>query len=185
MKNIFKQLTIYEILKKVLVNNILSQLFLAVAFISLLSRISIPFITVPMTLQTFAIMLVASKLNWKMSTNAIVLYLTAALCGAPILADGSFGFAVMTGTTMGYLIGFIFQAGITSYLIHEWNFKKFHLIVFANIVGTIILYSLGILHLTNLFGFKQAIEFGLYPFIAAEVIKIITASAISYNFIKK
>ena len=74
------------------------------------SKIKIPFYPVPMTMQTFIVLLIGITLGWKLAVATISLYLFEGIIGLPVFSgtpEKGVGLAYFVGPTMGYLIGFI------------------------------------------------------------------------------
>jgi biotin transport system substrate-specific component len=106
-------------------------------------------------------------------------YLTAGILGLPVFTNGGSGFLYLSGPTGGYLLGFLAAAAIApSFLPKPATFMKlFFLFIFVNVI----VYCLGLAWLVNLYHFSlmAAISAGLLPFIAPELLKILTAAAVS------
>ena len=83
-------------------------LSVAVALLGLVlaSWIEIPMIPVPITLQTYAVLVIGAFLGWRLGLSTIALYLGCAAAGLPVLAGGASGIERLTGPTGGYLVGF-------------------------------------------------------------------------------
>ena len=74
------------------------------------SKIKIPFYPVPMTMQTFVVLLIGITLGWKLAVATISLYLFEGIIGLPVFSgtpEKGVGLVYFVGPTMGYLIGFI------------------------------------------------------------------------------
>ena len=102
---ITKTLQNFKLLKYLLLM-ILGSVLLTVS-----AKIKIPFYPVPMTMQTFVVIMLAIVLGSKVATSTILLYLFEGLCGLPVFSNSpekGVGLIYFTGPTMGYLIGFIF-----------------------------------------------------------------------------
>ena len=78
-------------------------------------EISIPGTPVPITLQTFVMMLAGLMLSWRQAGSAVVLYLAAGAAGLPVFAGGASTMALV-GPSAGFLIGFLPAAIVTSLL---------------------------------------------------------------------
>src|SRR6185295_4341939 len=76
-------------------------------------KIDLSFTPVPITGQTFAVLLVGASLGALLGLASLGLYLFVGALGAPIYADGQHGWDVLTGPTGGYIIGFVFAACLT------------------------------------------------------------------------
>ena len=163
--------------------------FLIIIFGSILltisAKIKIPFYPVPMTMQTFVVLLMSITLGWKISVSIISLYLLEGVVGLPVFAgtpEKGVGLIYFTGPTMGYLIGFLFASFIAGYL----NFKTNIFFIFTKLILSVsIIYILGILWLGNLMGWdKPLFELGVAPFLLAELFKISLLTALTKNLIK-
>ena len=95
--------------------------FLFTILLALSSKISVPFYPVPMTMQTFVVLLLGISLGWKLGLFTVSLYLIQGIAGLPVFAgtpEKGVGIIYFTGPTMGYLIGFlvaVYLAGIFKY----------------------------------------------------------------------
>ena len=108
---------------KVTPNQKLIRYFLAIFLGSILltisAKVKIPFYPVPMTMQTFVVLLMGIAFGWKIGLATISLYLFEGIIGLPVFAgtpEKGVGFVYFTGPTMGYLIGFLFATFIAGYL---------------------------------------------------------------------
>jgi biotin transport system substrate-specific component len=152
-------------------------------FVAACARVTVPlpFTPVPLTLQNFGVLLIGLTLGSRRGFAALLLYLIEGTAGMPVFnpAAGPGGVAQILGPTGGYLIAYPLVAGITG-LIMERGSGTFLRAATASIVGEIVLFAGGIAWLTVFtHSFAQAIRFGLYWFIFAEVIKVMSASAIA------
>ena len=152
--------------------------FMLIALISTIlitisAKIKIPFYPVPMTMQTFVVLLMGLSFGWKIGVATISLYLFEGVIGLPVFAgtpEKGLGLIYFTGPTMGYLIGFLFATFIAGYL----NLKTNMFSVFLKLILSVsIIYVLGILWLGNLIGWdKPLLQLGVLPFLLAELFKI-------------
>ena len=163
--------------------------FLIVIFGSILltisAKIKIPFYPVPMTMQTFVVLLMGITLGWKISVSIISLYLFEGIIGLPVFAgtpEKGIGLIYFTGPTMGYLIGFLFASFIAGYL----NFKTNIFFIFTKLILSVsTIYILGILWLGNLIGWdKPLFQLGAAPFLLAELFKISLLTVLAKKLIK-
>ncbi|HET8738550.1 MAG TPA: biotin transporter BioY, partial [Acidimicrobiia bacterium] len=88
-------------------------------------RIYLPFTPVPITGQTFAVLLTGAALGWKLGAAGQMLYVAAGALGAPVFSDASGGMEVLTGATGGYLIGFILAAGLVGWMAEHRQDRTF------------------------------------------------------------
>jgi len=139
-------------------------------------KVLLPFSPVPVTGQTFAVLMVGALLGSGRGSLAVIAYLIQGLAGAPIFAFGG-GLAVLLGPTGGYLIGFIPAAFVTGLLAEKGWDRRMATTVFAMILGNLAIYTCGLLWLTCLMGAKTtAFTMGLLPFIPGDILKIILAA---------
>ena len=147
--------------------------FLGSLLLTISSKIKIPFYPVPMTMQTFVVVLMGITFGWRLGVATISLYLFEGIIGLPVFAgtpEKGIGLVYFIGPTMGYLIGFLFATFFAGYL----NLKKNMFIVFLKLIFSVsIIYIFGILWLGTLIGWdKPILELGLIPFLLAELFKI-------------
>ena len=163
--------------------------FLIIIFGSILltisAKIKIPFYPVPMTMQTFVVLLMGITLGWKISVAIISLYLFEGVVGLPVFAgtpEKGIGIIYFTGPTMGYLIGFLFASFFSGYL----NFKTNIFLIFLKLILSVsIIYILGILWLGNLIGWdKPLFQLGAAPFLLAELFKVSLLTLLAKKLIK-
>ena len=166
-----------------------SQVAIAIAaslFVALCARISVPlpFTPVPLTLQNFGVLLVGLALGPRRAFAALLLYLAEGLMGMPVFSPtGPGGVAQLLGPTGGFLLAYPFVAGIAGWVFDgksEAKKKSFAHAILACVLAEIYLFAGGLSWLAILtHSFAQAIRFGLYWFVFAEVIKIMSASALA------
>jgi biotin transport system substrate-specific component len=166
-----------------------SQVAIAIAaslFVALCARVSVPlpFTPVPLTLQNFGVLLVGLALGPRRAFAALFLYLAEGLMGMPVFSPtGPGGVAQLLGPTGGFLLAYPFVAGIAGWVFDgksEAKKKSFAHAILACVLAEIYLFAGGLSWLAILtHSFAQAIRFGLYWFIFAEVIKIMSAAALA------
>lgn len=146
-------------------------------FIALFAQISIPMIPVPLTGQSFAILLIGALMGGKRAFLTTSLYVFEGAVGLPVFANASFGLPVLFGPTGGYLFGFIFAATAMGYLSEKFLFDRklsTALLIFS--VGHFIIFSFGMIHLMKFMTLTQAYSVGVSPFILGLVIKTFLAA---------
>lgn len=166
-------------------------------FMVLLARISIhlPFTPVPITGQTLGVLLTGAVLGSWRGAAALTLYLLEGM-QFPVYAGGSadylwqltagsavFGFTSGSAglfwdlASGGYLIGFIPAAFIVGWLCERgWDRKPW--IIVAMLAGNVMLYLPGLLQLSLFVPGDKVFEYGLYPFIVGDLVKLYLASLI-------
>jgi biotin transporter BioY len=145
----------------------------------LLAQVKIPlgFTPVPITGQTFAVLLVGAALGSRRGAAAMLLYLIAG-SWLPFYAGGASGF-VWSIASGGYIVGFIPAAYVVGWLAERgWDRKVWILV--AMLAGNIILYLPGLLWLSRFvlpeWACGNTLNCGLYPFILGDLIKLYVAS---------
>lgn len=155
-------------------------------FVALCAHITLPlpFTPVPLTLQNFAVLLVGLLLGSRRGFAALALYLVEGVIGLPFFnPTGPGGIAQLLGPTGGYLIAYPAVAFIAGWLWEHSN-RTFVRAVIATAVAEVVLFAGGVswLMLIAHARFAQAAAFGLYPFLFAEVIKVMAASGAASRF---
>jgi biotin transport system substrate-specific component len=148
--------------------------------VSAAAQVSIPFEPVPLTGQTFAVLLVGSALGAIRGAASLSLYLWLGVAGAPIYADGRHGWGILTGATGGYIVGFVLAAAVTGYLAERGWDRRFSSAVGAMLTGNVIIYAVGLPWLAVVVGtdLEQTLEFGLYKFVPGDLLKLYLAAAL-------
>ena len=149
----------------------------ASGLITLAAKIQIPFYPVPLTMQTFMIVVLAMALGWRLATLSLVLYLAEGMLGLPVFAgtpEKGLGLAYMAGPTGGYLLGFLLAAGTCGWLA-ERGWDRHHLSTLAAMcIGHVVIFVPGLLWLGIIVGWDQPVlAWGLYPFVPGMILKII------------
>jgi biotin transport system substrate-specific component len=135
---------------------------------------------VPITGQTFAVLLVGAALGTARGFASLLLYLVLGIAGAPIYADHHHGWSQVTSASGGYLVGFVVAAAVTGFLAeHRWD-RRFSSSISLMLTGNVIIYLVGLPWLavvlnTNL---EKTFEAGLYYFVPGDIIKLYLAAAL-------
>jgi biotin transport system substrate-specific component len=151
-------------------------------FIYLTARLVVPVpgSPVPITGQTFGVLLVGGALGFRRGLVAISLYVLAGLVGLPFFAEGKGGAAVIWGATGGYLIGFILAGAVVGRLAElSWD-RRIGGAVGAMLVGSVTIYAIGLPWLKVVTGWSiaETIEKGLLPFLVGDAIKLVLAAVL-------
>ena len=146
------------------------------ALITLCTQISLPLFPVPMTLQTFAVFLIGLTYGWRLGGITVALYLLEGALGLPVFSGGKGGMIVFMGPTAGYLVGFLLAATACGWFAERGFDRSYFKLLVALLVGNVLLYAPGLLWLGTLIGWdKPVLEYGLYPFIGGDLLKIAMA----------
>lgn len=156
------------------------QVFAASLFLMVCSHIKIPlyFTPVPLTGQTFGVMLIGATLGSRLGLLSVMTYILEGTIGLPAFAVGAGAFNLM-GPTGGYILGFLIQV----YLV-GWFFEHKRTRIASTtilLVSCALQLALGACWLSHFIGFKSAIMVGVIPFIFGEILKVISLTA----FLKK
>lgn len=155
-------------------------------FVALCAHITVPlpFTPVPLTLQNFAVLLVGLVLGSRRGFAALALYLAQGAMGLPFFnPTGPGGIAQLLGPTGGYLIAYPVVAFVAGWM-WERSSRGFARALVASVAAEIVLFASGVswLMLIAHVPFLQAAAFGLYPFLFAEVIKVMAAAGAASRF---
>jgi biotin transport system substrate-specific component len=151
-------------------------------FVALCARITLPlpFTPVPLTMQNFGVLLVGLTLGSRRGFAALALYLVEGASGMPVFnPTGLGGLAQLLGPTGGFLLAYPFVAGIAGWIMESGK-KTFARAATAAVLAEVALFAGGLSWLAILtHSLAQAVRFGLYWFVFAEVIKVMSAAAIA------
>ena len=156
--------------------NILLALF-GTLLLAISSKVQVPFWPVPMTMQTFVVFLIGTTYGWRLSFFTLLAYLVEGALGLPVFAKGG-GLVYLIGPTAGYLYGMFFAAIIIGILSERGYANSYILCLIALLIGSVIIFTLGVGYLGIIIGFNKAISAGLLPFIPSEFFKILLAVVI-------
>jgi biotin transport system substrate-specific component len=146
-------------------------------FVSAFAQIKIPLQPVPITGQTFAVLLVGAALGSKRGAASLALYLIEGTLGLPFFAGGASGFGYIVGTTGGYLIGFVVAAYVIGLLAEHGLERTMRTSIIPFLAGTLVIYFCGVSWLAVVLGsFSKAVLAGLLPFLIGDAIKLIAAA---------
>ncbi len=143
-------------------------------------RIILPFTPVPITGQTFAVLLTGAALGMRLGAAGQLLYLAVGALGAPVFSEAQGGMDVVSGATGGYLIGFVFAAGLIGWMAERRQDRTFSKMFTAFISGSAVIYFFGVIGLVAATGMStsEAIANGVVPFVLGDVIKAAAAGLI-------
>jgi biotin transport system substrate-specific component len=141
---------------------------------------SLPFTPVPITGQTFAVVLVGASLGTIRGVASLVLYLWLGVAGAPIYAHHAHGWSVVTSASGGYIVGFVLAAAVTGFLAERRWDRSLSSSISSMLTGNVIIYLVALPWLavvldTNL---EKTLEYGLYPFVPGDIFKLYVAAAL-------
>jgi len=158
-----------------------------VLFMAFGAHVYIPlvFTPVPITMQTFFVLLCGAILGKHLGSFSAILYIILGAAGIPIFSTGTWGFSHVFGPTGGYLFGF----AISCYVIGRVLEKRDSLlsIIIALLLGEFIIFCLGAIWLMILFhiSLRQALFIGVVPFIAGDSIKLVACVFLCKKCLKR
>ncbi len=165
---------INSILSTYKVNTYLKNLALVLfgsLLLALSSKVQVPFWPVPMTMQTFIVFIIGMAYGWKLAFSTLVVYLLEGALGLPVFAKGG-GLLYLTGPTAGYLYGMTIAAAVIGFFAELGCNKSYFKSLISLVIGTFIIFLLGVGYLGSVIGYDKALAGGLYPFIPSEFFKI-------------
>lgn len=146
---------------------------------ALCAQIVIPLQPVPITGQTFGVLLLGAALGSKRGAAAMLAYIAEGALGLPFFAGGASGFAILTGTTAGYLVGFVIAAFVIGLLAERGLERSLRTSLVPFLVGTVIIYTFGVGWLAIVLGdVGKAIALGMLPFLFGDALKLVAAALV-------
>jgi biotin transporter BioY len=131
---------------------------------------------VPVTGQTFAVLMIGALLGPRRGCLAVLAYLMEGAAGLPVFTFGG-GLVEFAGPTGGYLVGFLPAAYVTGLLARRGWDRRMSTTVLAMAIGNAAIYACGLFRLCCLMGVTtRVVAAGLYPFIVGDVVKIALAA---------
>ncbi|MFK8033808.1 MAG: biotin transporter BioY [Hyphomicrobiales bacterium] len=156
------------------------------------AKIQVPFYPVPMTMQTFMVLVIGMAFGWRLGAATILLYLAEGALGLPVFANSperGIGLAYMVGPTGGYLFGFVVSAAVVGFLGQKGWDRNVVTTLVAMTIGTAIIFGFGLLWLGSVIGWdKPILQLGMYPFLPGAAFKIVLAAAVlpmAWRFLKR
>lgn len=135
------------------------------------AAVHLPWTPVPLTGQTYAVLLSGAVLGWRRAFLAQALYLLEGACGLPVFAGGTAGAHWLAGPTGGYLAAFPFAAALTGLLAERRWDRGFLTMFAAMLLGSLVIFGLGLARLSLFLPGSQVLAAGLFPFLPGDLIK--------------
>jgi biotin transport system substrate-specific component len=124
---------------------------------------------VPITLQTFAVILAGLVLGWRRGALAVLLYLAVGLAGVPIFAEATGGLGVLSKPSAGYLLAFPFGAALAGLLAtpaaRAVGYARWTVLFSAGVLG-----SLLTIHVGGIIGLMVKLDLDLGAAVAIDVV---------------
>jgi biotin transport system substrate-specific component len=153
-------------------------------FIAALAQVSIPlgFTPVPITLQTFGVLLIGTAYGWARAGLTIALYLAWIAVGLPFAAEGRSGVEILSIATAsgGYLWGFLVAAVLCGWLANRGWDRSIRSSISVMLLGTVLIYGFGVPWLAAAIDVPllEAFELGVYPFVIGDLLKLLLAAGL-------
>lgn len=156
------------------------QVVFASCLIGVCAQIRIPlyFSPIPITGQTFGVMLVAALLGGRRGASAVFAYLAQGILGLPVWAGGASGAHILFGASGGYLFGYILQAYLTGFFMERLRTFAFAKAMAVLLISSFIQMCIGTLWLSLFVRTSSMWMMGFYPFIPGEIVKAILATTV-------
>ncbi len=158
----------------------LSALFIALIALFSQLAISLPISPVPITLQTFAVLLAALLLPPRAALISVGVYLLAGALGLPFFAQFSGGFGHILGPSGGFLVSFLPAAGLVSWLTRRADCPRWRMLL-ALAAGELLIYVWGVVQfkLVMELAWPEALALGCLPYLPGEALKIVALMLIA------
>jgi len=148
-----------------------------VVALAVASRLSIPLpdgVGVPVTLQTFALFVMAGVVGGRLALITVLAWLALAAMGAPVLADGAGGWRAVTGLTLGFLVGMAAAAFVCGRACERTTGLAARVLLF--LAGHAMVLVMGWSGMISIMSPASAFEYGILPFLPGAVIKSVAAA---------
>lgn len=162
---------------------------MAAALIIICSWISVP-LTIPVTLQTFAVFTAAGLLGPKKATSSVLVYILLGAVGLPVFHGFTGGFGILLGTTGGYIIGFLFASAAVGLLV-KYLGRTVPRLIISMTAGLLICYFFGTVWFLFVYigsigpvSLLTVLSWCVFPFIIPDMLKI-SAAAVVVNRLSK
>ena len=151
----------------------------AVALLTVSAKIQIPLWPVPMTMQTYVVLVIGMGYGLRLGLVAVGSYLALGALGLPVFAGTpaqGVGLPYMLGPTGGYLAGFLAAVVACGYLAQRGWDRRLSTSLVAMALGHVLIFAFGVAWLANLVGIERAVQAGLAPFALGTVVKTVLAA---------
>lgn len=152
---------------------------LGVCLLTLSAKTQVPAWPVPMTMQTYVVLVIGMAYGTRLAVWTVLAYLFLGVVGMPVFAGTpgkGIGLAYMIGPTGGYLLGFVLAAWLCGVLAARGWDRGFWQALVAMTLAHVIILGVGVIWLSELTDWTRAINLGLTPFIAATIVKTLLAA---------
>jgi biotin transport system substrate-specific component len=141
-------------------------------------EVRLPFTPVPLTGQTFAVLLTGALLGARRAFLAQLLYLAEGCSGLPVFSGGGTGAAHLIGPTGGYLLSFPFAAATVGALASRGWDRRFVTMLAAMLLGSVVVFACGLAGLARFVPASSLLATGLLPFVPGDLVKSTLAAIV-------
>lgn len=151
------------------------------------AKVQVPFWPVPMTMQTFAVLVIGAAYGWRLGAATMLAYLAEGALGLPVFAHGG-GLAYLAGPTGGYLVGYVPAAALVGWLAERGWDRSLPRTWAAMLMGDVIVFAAGLAWLVpflamakdlgGMAALQTAIASGVTPFLLGDALKIVLAGTL-------
>jgi biotin transport system substrate-specific component len=142
-------------------------------FVAICAQIQVPLQPVPITMQTFAALVVGMAYGARLGAATLLLYLIEGAIGLPVFAG--FASGLLSLASGGYIIGFVLAAGVVGWLAERGWDRNTPTTALAMLIGNIVIYVPGLLWLATFVGTDKVLAYGLTPFLLGDLLKLALA----------
>jgi biotin transport system substrate-specific component len=142
--------------------------------LTLSAKVQIPFWPVPMTMQTYVVLVLGMAYGPRLGVATVLFYLAQGAIGLPVLAgtpERGIGLAYMVGPTGGYLVGFVVAAALAGALAARGWDRSYSRTLLAMALAHVLIFVPGVAWLATSIGWERAFALGAVPFVAATIAK--------------
>lgn len=159
------------------------SLFVLLTALGAFVRIPLPWTPVPITLQTFFVLLAGLALGGTLGILSEACYLAIGALGVPLFAGAAGGLSILTGPTGGYLMAFPIAAWAAGWITGR-DKRNWLRTTLALIAGLLVIYALGVTQLAVVlhFGWVKGVQIGVLPFLPGDAVKIVAALGLYQSF---
>lgn len=136
------------------------------------------FTPVPITMQTFCVLLLGGLLGSKRGALSVIAYLGQGVLGLPVFFGGGSGLIVLFGPRGGYLFAFVVAAFLIGYLLERGWRQSYKFTLVAMVLGSTLILGVGAAWLSFFVGLKISLMLGVYPFLVGDTIKTVVAAGL-------
>jgi biotin transport system substrate-specific component len=142
------------------------------------AKVQVPFWPVPMTMQTFIVLMIGLHFGPRVAGLTVLAYLAEGAAGLPVFSTGA-GLSFLAGPTGGYLVGFFVSAMLVAAAVQRGYANSVAGLIVVLMIGDAVIFGFGVSRLATLIGIEKAFMGGVVPFLPAEALKIALAIAAS------